>query len=257
MHTKHSFLRVIFTLIFIPFITEKLQAQCVWQVAYNDDFEYSTPILGLVSGTTYHAAPSSYISRTDNKGFYMNFVNGLASNTLVFSRSYDVCTSSTYRFNAWSSEVNGVSSTVTLQVRDLNNTILASYTNTYVASAGWTQWTTPTFTLTTNTVFFEIIFNSGVSANDFGMDDISLEACEFPATHSSMDFCASKTVFDLYDSHTSLTSISGAWTGPSSLTNGYLGTFTPSINTSGTYTYTLPNANSFLPRHHGVIQYFC
>ena len=39
----------------------------------------------------------------------------------------------------------------------------------------------------------------------------------------------------------------GTWTGPSTLTNGYLGTFEPGVNVEGTYTYTVSSANGICP----------
>jgi len=224
-----------------------LSAQCVWQVHDSDNFEYSTTIPGYIAGTTYHPAPSVHGKRTGTKGFYMNFVNGLAFNTMVFSRAYPVCQTSAYRFKTWLKEINGGSSTVTLQVRDNNNNILATNTNTYVASAGWIQWVTPSFTPTTGTIYFEIIYNTGVGNNDFGMDDLYFEVCAPPVTQNSVDFCASGTAFNLYDSLNTLTGTTGTWSGPSTLTNGSLGTFDPATNTSGTYQYTIADPNPVCP----------
>ena len=245
---KNTYFFNITALVFILFfVSGSLYSQCVWQVNDSDNFEYSTTIPGYIAGTTYHPAPSVHGVRTGTKGFYMNFVNGLASNTMVFSRAYSVCQTSAYRFKSWAKEINGGSSTVTLQVRDNNNAILATTTNTYVASGGWIQWVTPSFTPTTGTVYFEIIYNTGVGNNDFGMDDLSLEVCAPPVTQNSVDFCASGAAFNLYDSLNTLTGTTGVWSGPSALTNGSLGTFDPATNTSGTYEYTIADPNPVCP----------
>jgi gliding motility-associated-like protein len=245
---KNTYFLKITTLLFaLFFVSGSLYSQCVWQVNDSDNFEYSTVIPGYINGTTYHPSPAIYAARTGIKGFYMNFQNGLASNTTVLSRSYAVCQTSSYRFKTWVKEINGGSSTITLQVRDNNNAILATLTNTYVASAGWVQWATPTLTPITGTIYFEVIYNGGVGNNDFGMDDLTLEVCAPPVTHNSVDFCASGTSFNLFDSLTTLTGNTGAWSGPSVLTNGSLGTFDPTINTSGTYDYTISDPNPVCP----------
>ncbi|HSQ45827.1 MAG TPA: gliding motility-associated C-terminal domain-containing protein [Lutibacter sp.] len=45
----------------------------------------------------------------------------------------------------------------------------------------------------------------------------------------------------------------GIWTGPSTLSNGYLGTFEPGINTIGTYTYTVSSALGICPADSATI----
>ena len=47
---------------------------------------------------------------------------------------------------------------------------------------------------------------------------------------------------DLFDLLGNNPDTSGTWTGPSALTGGHLGTFTPGSNTGGTYTYTVNSA---------------
>ena len=59
----------------------------------------------------------------------------------------------------------------------------------------------------------------------------------------SIEGCTSSTApFDLFDElvGTDAEIPGGTWTGPSTLTNGERGTFTPGTNTVGTYVYTLP-----------------
>lgn len=63
-----------------------------------------------------------------------------------------------------------------------------------------------------------------------------------------VSFCLSSTVpIDLFDSLTTLSGAKipgGIWTGPSALTNGEQGTFTPRTNIAGDYVYTLPTIGS-------------
>ncbi len=63
-------------------------------------------------------------------------------------------------------------------------------------------------------------------------NDGSLTVCEIDATTTNL--------FDLLGGTPDIT---GTWTGPSALSNGYLGTFEPGINAVGTYTYTVTSAS--------------
>lgn len=222
-------------------------AQCTFEVEDYDNFEYSTVIPGYITGTTYHPSPSTHGSRTGTKGMYMNFVNGLASNTTVLDRTYDVCIGTQYKFNTWFKEINGGSSTIEARVVDAVGNLLATYTNTFFAGGAWTQWTTPTFTPTTNTIQFQIIYITGVGNNDFGMDDLTLEICAPTIGTSTVDICASNNTFNLFDSLNASLSTNGTWTGPSTPYNGYLGTFDPSAMQGGMYTYTLTSTGLNCP----------
>jgi len=56
-----------------------------------------------------------------------------------------------------------------------------------------------------------------------------------------LDFCSGLTdSINLYDELVLAAIPGGVWTGPSVLTGGELGTFDPTVNTAGVYTYTLP-----------------
>ena len=225
----------------------KLSAQCNFSVLAFDGFEYSTQIPGIVVGTTYHPNPSSYAARTGLKGVYMNFVNNLPGNTLVMSRSYAVCPGYQYKMSAWFKEINGGSSTVTTRIKDSNGTVLTTSTTTYYAGGGWGQWISPSVTPTTGTMYFELIFVSGVGNNDFGMDDLSIEICTSTNTPDSIDICSNASPINLFDSVTTVSSTTGVWSGPSTLTNGYLGTFDPSTMLGGVYDYTVANSIAACP----------
>ena len=51
--------------------------------------------------------------------------------------------------------------------------------------------------------------------------------------------CATGTPVNLFTSLGATAATTGAWTGPSALSNGNLGTFNPTFNTAGAYTYTV------------------
>tara|TARA_R110002050_G_scaffold221792_2_gene357659 strand:- start:15598 stop:18330 length:2733 start_codon:yes stop_codon:yes gene_type:complete len=235
------------TLLWAVIYTSNLSAQCTFTNVDYDNFEYTTTIPGLVTSTTYHSSPKSYAAHWGARGMYMNFVNNLATNSLVLSRSYAVCPNYNYRIRVWVKEINGGSSTVILRLRDSNNNILTTTTSTYTAASGWNLWTSATVTPTSGTLYFELIFVSGVGNNDFGMDDLYLDICIPPVASQSIGLCANSTAINLYDSLVSPTSQTGIWTGPSALNGGYLGTFTPSSMLAGIYNYTVPNSVTACP----------
>ncbi len=236
-----------FVLLALLWVNNDLMAQCTFTNAYYDDFEYSTPIPGLVPGTTYHPNPSTYASHWGLKGVYMNFVNNLPTNSLVLSRSFAVCPNSQYRVRIWLKEINGGSSTITLRLRDSNNNILTTYTSTFIQSMGWVLWTSPNVIPTSGTLYFELIFVSGVGNNDFGMDDLYMDICTPPVSSQPMNLCSNSIPINLYDSLVTPTSITGTWSGPSTLNNGYLGTFNANSMLGGTYNYTVSNSISACP----------
>jgi subtilisin-like proprotein convertase family protein len=58
---------------------------------------------------------------------------------------------------------------------------------------------------------------------------------------ATLNLCANGTTLNLYNSLGALAANTGVWTGPSSLTGGYLGTFNPASNTAGVYKYKVSN----------------
>ena len=69
-------------------------------------------------------------------------------------------------------------------------------------------------------------------------------------TNESITLCSSDSPVNLFSLLGGAPQATGAWTGPSVLTGGNLGTFTPGVNIAGTYTYTVagtapcPNATA-------------
>ncbi|HCE56159.1 MAG TPA: hypothetical protein DER05_14665 [Lutibacter sp.] len=84
------------------------------------------------------------------------------------------------------------------------------------------------------TVVIDTIPNAGIGS--------SLSECE-------MNFVTTN-LFDLLGGTPDTT---GIWTGPSTLANGYLGTFEPGINTVGTYTYTVSSVLGICPAQSATV----
>ncbi|HCE85993.1 MAG TPA: hypothetical protein DEO99_07540, partial [Bacteroidetes bacterium] len=74
------------------------------------------------------------------------------------------------------------------------------------------------------------------------IDDLEVFTEQSTGQDSTLSTCDTAS-FDLFSALGSnpLPSVSGVWSGPSVLSNGSLGTFTPGVNVSGVYTYSLPS----------------
>jgi len=229
---------------FILFSGLNAKAQCTWTTYAYENFEYTTVIPGLIAGTTYQNTPQTYAGciHAGSRGLYMNFVDGFAG--LVYDQAYNnLCVGQNYRFSFWTRDAWTGSGNMTFQVLDASNNILSTQT---VATTGtWQNVTMPTFIAVTSTVRFQIITNlAGGPGNDAGFDELTLSQCTPPVSNYTLTQCSSAGASNLYNQITSGLSTVGVWTGPSSLTNGYQGTFTPGTNTNGTYTYTVDGAGT-------------
>ena len=228
------------------------KSQCNFDTVDDDDFEYNTNIDGLISGTVYHLTPKDIkAAHSPTRYCYMNFVNGLSSNTMVFNRSYNVCLNHTYRFSAWFNEINGGSSNYVLRVKDSNDSTLFT-TSQSNSTVSWVQWTSSSFTASTATIKFQLIYTGGTGNNDLAMDDLVLERCQIdPYENDSITVCISNTV-NLIDSIVYPGGTGGMWSGPSILLNDSLGTFKARNMVAGQYSYTL-STNAACPDSIGTI----
>ncbi len=76
-----------------------------------------------------------------------------------------------------------------------------------------------------------IIETTATSGGDPGIDD-------------TVSICSSTATINLFDELGGTPDATGTWTGPSSLTGGYLGTFDPNTNSAGTYTYEVSGGST-------------
>lgn len=244
MRANFNRLKIIFFSLLIICFKNSARSQCSYTTVSYESFEYTTIIPGLISGTTYQNTPQTFAGciHAGNRGLYMNFVDGFSG--LVYSQPYtNVCLGATYRFSFWVRDAWTGNGNMTFNVKNAANVILSTQT---VAVAGvWQNVVMPSFVANTATVSFEIITNiPGGPGNDAGFDELTLSICSPPVTNYTLTQCSSSGATNLYSQITNGLSSSGIWTGPSSLTNGYLGTFTPGTNGNGTYTYTIDNSGA-------------
>lgn len=221
------------------FLTGTAGAQCTWTTVNSDSFEYTTAIPGLNPATVYQNTPQTWPGNihSGSYGMYLNIVDGYSG--LLFSRSYpNLCSGQQYRFNFWTRDAWTSTNNFTFNVKNSSGTVIA--TQSVITNSTWQNIVMPAFTGPADgTITFEIITNApGGGGNDGAVDDLVLQGCTPNPVNSAVSVCSGAPALNLYNQATGFGQ-TGVWTGPSALTNGYLGTFTPGTNTAGTYVYTI------------------
>lgn len=233
------------TLMIVAFGRNSANAQCSWQTVFSDGFEYTTTIPDLIPGTTIHNTPQTFAAHTGSRAMYMNFIDcvggvGTCAGDLVYQRTMTTCQNMPIRVSGWFlTTFSGTQCDVKIVISDSAgngldsiNSLLAGY------SPSWTQWTSATMNPTTTSIILSIYTNvGGTNGNDLSIDDLKLERCVSTSSATGVPVCNNVSTVDLYSYLSNNPVSTGTWTGPSSLTNGYLGTFTTGANTGGTYIY--------------------
>jgi len=214
-------------------------SQCTnWETINFDSFEYTTDCPYIIPGATYHTTPQPNTAGPNHTGdyhLYLNFVDGTTDP--AFDRPYDVCVGENYRISFFHREAAGGENNTTFNFYDGNNILLSTNTISWTGDV-WNEFISPEIIATTSTIRLEIVNNlSNGTDNDMIIDDMELSVCGVSENHS-YSFCSQNSALNLYDLFSSAMPPNGTWTGPSVLSNGDLGSFDPTLNTSGTYTYT-------------------
>lgn len=206
-----------------------------------DSYEYTTVCAEIVPGTVYHNTPQTFAGcvRTGARGLYLNIVNGYAGP--VYDRTFNnICVGATYRFSFSTKDTWNASNNINVNIYDGGNNLLLTQ-NVINNGAAWNDIVMAPFVAPTNTIRFEIVTNTpGGGGNDMGFDDLLLETCALdPYIDDNVAICQGQSAH-LFDSLDIIpVSQNGAWTGPTGLNNGYLGTYTGGPNIPGDYIYTI------------------
>lgn len=237
------------TTIFITILfSQVVRAQCNWTSIFYDSYEYTTVVPYIVPGATYHNVPftnadasGGQVARTGSRGLYFNIVNGYLG--LVYSQTFpDICVGQNYHFSFSTREANNSTNDLTFNVYDANNVLIS--TRNVINGNTWNDITMSDFTATTTSVRFEIVTNlAGTGGNDASFDDLRLSQCQPVPSNYNVTECLALNTVNLYQKITGThLSNTGIWSGPTTLTNGYQGTFTVGNNSNGTYTYIIDGA---------------
>lgn len=90
------------------------------------------------------------------------------------------------------------------------------------------------------TLELRISFQCWSASEYWKIDDVQVNCSSSnPGTNGNITFCDSDPAVDLLNQLGGSPDNGGNWSGPSSLTNGDQGTYTPGTNTDGIYTYTI------------------
>lgn len=223
-------------------------SSCTFDTVLYDSYEYVGAIPGLVPGATYHPNTTEAVgtfagrARTGNRFFYMNFQNGYAGQ--VYTRTIDVCAGSEFRYSFWIRQYsNAPGSDIDINIYDGTGTTGTLIHNQNVVNNGtiYNQITSPQLVATSNQITFELVTNAvGANGNDLCFDDLLIEVCQLDTTDLGIvPLCNNGDTVNLFDYITSPVSTNGTWNGPSTLSNGHLGTFDPNMNTFGEYSYSI------------------
>jgi len=222
---------------------------CNWHSFLSDSYEYSTSCPDVIAGTTYQTAPATWAAKTGTKSLYLNFVdsssaNGTHAGDLVYERTINTCPGLPIQISNWlTTTFAGSQCNVRISITDGSGSVLAdtlSIAAPYYPT--WHQYVSPSIIPSANSVIFRMYTNKGGGpGNDLSMDDFAVDQCyeDIPAVKIPYgNICENELPLALYALLTDTPAVGGNWNGPSALTGGYTGTFTPSTNTSGTYVYT-------------------
>ncbi|MEY4875635.1 MAG: hypothetical protein RL708_784, partial [Bacteroidota bacterium] len=214
--------------------------QCKWTNIDTLDFESSAVDTSIVASSCYHTTPMTYGVKTGTLGLYFNVQNTVAAGAMLYHRTFAVCTNVPYNFSFfYKTYVSGTLCDITIKLYD-GNTLVNTLVTGPISFTVWQQYVY-NFTPTSGVIKIELYTNIAGSGagNDLAVDDMVLKNCHKYYT-DNLFICAGNSNYNIFDSipTTTITNITGTWTGPSTLTNGYSGTFNPATNTNGNYVYT-------------------
>lgn len=221
------------------------KAQCnSFDVVSYDSFEHTNVIPEIIPGTTVHNTPQTFSARTGTRSMYLNIKDcngglGTCAGDSIYERVVTCCPTQPIRFRWFMETVfTGAISNIRVVLRNGNDSILADVPSTVAPYNVWTEFISPAVTPGTFNVKLTIYTNvDGGGGNDLGIDDMYVERCSNGKT-TTAPLCSGITTLDLFSSVSNNTSTTGTWSGPTTLTNGYLGTYTTGVNTPGSYIYT-------------------
>lgn len=245
MKNRYYLLISAFVLIFLSY-NKEAAAQCTWQPAVTDGFEYTTVIPDLIPGTTVHTTPQTFAAHSGTRSMYMNFINcsggtGTCAGAKVYERTFPVCAGLPLRFNIWmTTTFSGTQCDMKIVISDANGNGLDSTVSLLAPyNPSWIQYISDTILPTTSTIIFTMYTNvDGGNGNDLSVDDFKLERCVKLSSLTGYNVCNNLPTVDLFNAIPASPGANGTWAGPGSLSGGYLGTFTPGTSTGGTYIYT-------------------
>jgi len=98
----------------------------------------------------------------------------------------------------------------------------------------------PTEPLVNNKVYWAAQYSNGCQSVSRTSVTVIFEEVPHAGTNSAFEICEIDLVsFNMFDKLGGSPNINGVWSGPSSLSDDYLGVFNPAVNVEGVYTYSV------------------
>lgn len=217
----------------------KADAQCANPTVMLDEPFNSGPITGAITSNIYGNGfwnNASYTLSGAGHGWF-NVVNGL-SNVDVYDRQVNgFCVDSAVTVTFMTRHSFGTTNVTFSVFDDLNATLATTTLNLTTVY----QQITFNFNATTPGLRFVIHCNStGGNGVDICVEDLLITHCANPPVEDHVyGICSPNGSVDLFSFFSSNIDPTGTWSGPSVLTNGYLGTFDPLTNAQGVYQYSV------------------
>lgn len=244
MKNQNISFSILFTIILLLCFNLKSYSQCTWTQVDFDNFEaggiepYAFSNANFPGSNIIWGGTNAAGAQNGALGLWLNVQNGVTSGQVLYNRPYTVCSGQNYRFQAWIGGTGG--SDFTTYIYDGTN-INGIPIATYNSFSTWIFQTIGGFIPTSSTITMVIRNNlpGSPSGNDFRMDDLALQLCTPDSLDNEINLCLNPGQISLHDSLPNPFSSNGSWSGPSTLTGGYLGNFDPLVMIPGTYTYTI------------------
>lgn len=223
----------------IQMIAQFSVAQCANpNVMLFEDFDGPSPITGAVTANIYGGGSfnnAAYVISGSKHGWF-NVINGLGDVDVYDRNVQGFCVDSLVNVSFWTRHSFGTTN-VTYSVEDDFGVVLAIQT---INLSNVYQQVNFAFNATTPGLNFIAHCNStGGSGVDIIMEDLLITQCVSTISDDVVyAVCTQQNTVDLFTLFNAPISVGGAWSGPSILTNGDLGTFDSSVNSNGVYTYT-------------------
>lgn len=228
---RHALLIGLFTLFALT-----VKAQCSPATMLWEDFDGPSPIQGAVTTNIYGGGSynnASYVLSGTYHGWF-NVINGIGDVDVYDREVTGFCPGQDVDVSLWMRESYG-STNVTVSVEDDLGAVLAAQTLTLSGTYVQINFNFPA---TTNGLRLIIHCNStGGNGIDIVVEDILITSCVGISDNVNYTDCTAQNAIDLFSLFSAPLATTGTWSGPSSLSNGYLGTFDPNSNASGVYNY--------------------
>lgn len=223
-------------------LSQKSFAICNWTTYLYDDYEYSSVCPDILPGKTYHNTPMNFRPHSGNLSLYFNFRDTVClAGDMVYRRYFEVCPNLPVRVSSWiCTAFNAPQCDIRVRLADgANNTLDDQQSILAPLSPMWSQYVSNTVISTTGSMYIEIYTNiPGSNGNDLAWDELLVEYCSnYNATPLAVNVCSNGTPVSLFSYLTTPTVQTGNWLTTQPLTGGYLGTYDPATNSSGTFVY--------------------